>query len=172
MPSSSTRSTLLERTLLYYFRTVIVRLHSHGGMEAEFDFYVYQFSILLDMPVAQLVDKVLPDYTEGADWIAWEADQNWIRMLQQEANGQDPSVTVGQVAQDLICRRGIVAGRQRRGSVGLVPMGCGIGRHEKQHPWRVRSRDSMTALTSSDAHDPLFTRRRQCLETLFAFCWC
>jgi len=70
-------------------------------MEADFDFYVHQFSILLDMSVAQLVDKVLPDYTQGADWIAWEADQIWIRMLQQEANGQDPSVTVGQVAQDL-----------------------------------------------------------------------
>ncbi|KAI7199125.1 hypothetical protein KC316_g3385 [Hortaea werneckii] len=101
MPSSSTRSTLLERTLLYYFRTVIVRLHSHGQMEAEFDFYVSQFSILLDMPVAQLVDKVLPDYIEGTGWSAWKADRNWIRMLKQEANGQDPSVTVGRAAQDL-----------------------------------------------------------------------
>ncbi|KAI6914667.1 hypothetical protein KC318_g828 [Hortaea werneckii] len=101
MPSSSTRSTLLERTLLYYLRTVIVRLHSHGQMEAEFDFYISQFSILLDMPVAQLVDKVLPDYVEGTNWNAWKADQNWVRMLKQEANGQDPSVTIGQVAQDL-----------------------------------------------------------------------
>ncbi|KAI7526219.1 hypothetical protein KC331_g17091 [Hortaea werneckii] len=101
MPSSSTRSTLLERFLLYYFRTVVVRLHSHGHMEAEFEFYVYQFSILLDMPVAQLVDKVLPDYIEGTGWSSWKADRNWIRMLQQEANGQDPTVTVGQTAQDL-----------------------------------------------------------------------
>ncbi|GAB1737172.1 hypothetical protein NU219Hw_g854t1 [Hortaea werneckii] len=101
MPSSSTRSTLLERTLLYYFRTVIVRLHSHAQMEAELEIYIHEFSILLDMPVVQLVDKVLPDYIQGTDWNAWKADQDWIRMLMQEANGQNPSVTVTQVAQDL-----------------------------------------------------------------------
>ena len=101
MPSSSNRSTLLERTLLYYFRKVIVRLHSHGQMAAEFDFFVHQFSILLDMPVAQLVDKVLPDYIEGTDWDTWKAHQNWIQKLKQEGEGQDPSVTLGQAAQDL-----------------------------------------------------------------------
>lgn len=101
MPSSSNRSTLLERTLFYYYRTVVVRLHSHGRTEAELEFYIHQSSILLDMPVAQLIDGVLPDYVEGTDWNAWKADRDWIRMLSQEVNGQDPGVTLGQAAQDL-----------------------------------------------------------------------
>lgn len=101
MPSSSTRTTQTELTLLYYFKTSYYRLDRRALSKCQ-DYLVSCFAEVLDMPEEQLRSVLSPRFTGGdQDYDEYLADCETLKYSRWQSLEKKTSLNVWEAGRDL-----------------------------------------------------------------------
>lgn len=86
MPSSSSRSTYTELTLVHLYRIVFSRLLS-AKMPSQTEFLTNEFALILDITKGDLARTLKPVYdTDRSTWAGWRADiKEWNELQASNA---------------------------------------------------------------------------------------